>query len=198
MGVCVWSAHSPHRKSQAFDNDGFRVLSTVNLKTAIWKSITLNSLPLLFNVHNIKKSAQATVKTLSPDDTSMRQHLNGTFQKKSLFIKKKKWSILLYIYSEMQLPNHLWKFFHKIGGEQWNDLFLIWGLKAFSLSQKKVPHTKKEIQCKPLFLYHESPFKHQSNQFLRACVVYSKSQRRYLSLYSLQHFDDLLLKYDIV
>lgn len=28
-------------------------------------------------------------------------------------------------------------------------------------------------------------------------MVYSKSQRRYLSLYSLQHFDGLLLKYDM-
>lgn len=71
------------------------------------------------------------------------------------------------------------------------------GFKGFFSFQKKVPHTKKEIQCKPLFLYHESPFQHQSNQFLRACVVYSKSQRRYLSLYSLQHFDGLLLKYDM-
>ena len=128
----------------------------------------------------------------------MRQHLNRTFQKKSLFIKKRNgafyFTFIQRCSSRIIYEN---SFIRLRRGKKERMKWLIFnlGFKGFSSFQKKVPHTKKEIQCKPLFLYHESPFEHQSNQFLRACVVHSKSQRRYLSLYSLQHFDGLLLKY---
>lgn len=133
----------------------------------------------------------------------MRQHLNGTFQKKSLFVKKRNgafyFTFIQRCISPIIYENSFIRFIRGggVGKETMKLLIFNLGFKGFFSFQNKVPHTKKEIQCKPLFLYHESPFKHQSNQFLRACVVYSKTQRRYLSLYSLQHLNGLLLKYDM-
>lgn len=40
------------------------------------------------HVHKIKKSARATLKLSQPDETSVRQYLHGTFQRKASLLKK--------------------------------------------------------------------------------------------------------------